>query len=382
MVCASIRSAPCRLGSLAAGILGLAAALPSSVQGQNLLLNPDMEDCPVMYNTPPTDWGEDATSAGADCTYWATGSDPGLYGGGTFSPRTQYMYIEGLTQTVATTVGVTYTASFWVAGNGGTAEIRMDSRSGALIASAAITPSYAQVSGTFVASGAATTLYFGTDLSSAATGDARIDDACVTSTGSCVPQVCGNGVLEGVETCDDANATAADGCSDTCQTEPGYTCATAGAACVDDDECAAGTDDCDVNATCTNTPGSFECACNVGYAGDGRTCADVDECAAGTDDCHEAAFCTNTMGSFDCMCEPGFTGDGVTCELIPPTDGGLSPDAGPAPVDAGVDAGPSGVDDGGCGCRVGSRSAPSRPGLLGLGLLLGLVVVRRRSRAR
>ena len=29
---------------------------------------------------------------------------------------------------------------------------------------------------------------------------------------------------------------------------------------------------CDANAVCTNTPGSFTCACNPGYSGDGLTC--------------------------------------------------------------------------------------------------------------
>ena len=29
---------------------------------------------------------------------------------------------------------------------------------------------------------------------------------------------------------------------------------------------------CDSNAQCANTPGSFTCACNEGYSGDGRTC--------------------------------------------------------------------------------------------------------------
>ena len=30
---------------------------------------------------------------------------------------------------------------------------------------------------------------------------------------------------------------------------------------------------CDENAQCANTPGSFTCACNEGYSGDGMTCA-------------------------------------------------------------------------------------------------------------
>ena len=41
----------------------------------------------------------------------------------------------------------------------------------------------------------------------------------------------------------------------------------------DDDECTLGTDNCDTNAICTNTPaGSFTCTCNAGYTGDGTTC--------------------------------------------------------------------------------------------------------------
>ena len=40
----------------------------------------------------------------------------------------------------------------------------------------------------------------------------------------------------------------------------------------DVDECATDVDNCDTNANCTNTPGSFTCACNLGYSGDGLTC--------------------------------------------------------------------------------------------------------------
>ncbi|XP_078691947.1 uncharacterized protein LOC144922177 [Branchiostoma floridae x Branchiostoma belcheri] len=45
-------------------------------------------------------------------------------------------------------------------------------------------------------------------------------------------------------------------------------------ACVDIDECATGTDNCDSEATCTNTDGSFTCTCNDGYVGDGFICVD------------------------------------------------------------------------------------------------------------
>ena len=41
-----------------------------------------------------------------------------------------------------------------------------------------------------------------------------------------------------------------------------------GATCLDDDECQdeGSGNDCDANATCSNTPGSFTCTCNVAIA--------------------------------------------------------------------------------------------------------------------
>ena len=41
---------------------------------------------------------------------------------------------------------------------------------------------------------------------------------------------------------------------------------------VDDDECVSDTDNCDGNANCTNTEGSFTCQCSSGFNGDGETC--------------------------------------------------------------------------------------------------------------
>ena len=41
---------------------------------------------------------------------------------------------------------------------------------------------------------------------------------------------------------------------------------------IDIDECETGTDNCDIDATCTNIAGNFSCTCNQGYHGDGVSC--------------------------------------------------------------------------------------------------------------
>jgi len=42
---------------------------------------------------------------------------------------------------------------------------------------------------------------------------------------------------------------------------------------------------------------------------------DIDECQEQSDNCDaEWAMCTNTNGSFSCACQTGFRGDGVTCD--------------------------------------------------------------------
>ena len=41
---------------------------------------------------------------------------------------------------------------------------------------------------------------------------------------------------------------------------------------LDVDECSEGVHTCDSNAVCSNTNGGFECACLLGYEGDGLTC--------------------------------------------------------------------------------------------------------------
>ena len=86
---------------------------------------------------------------------------------------------------------------------------------------------------------------------------------------------------------------------------------------------------CHEHATCTNVLGGYECNCITGYGGDGFDCSgklynfititnlnnilENDECDLGTHVCHSAATCTNTVGSYDCECELGYFGDGYDC---------------------------------------------------------------------
>ncbi|XP_072042803.1 uncharacterized protein [Amphiura filiformis] len=81
----------------------------------------------------------------------------------------------------------------------------------------------------------------------------------------------------------------------------------------DINECTNGEHNCHGNATCTNTMGSFSCACNSGYSGDGTACIDVNECTNGEHNCHDDATCTNAVGSFSCACNRGYSGDGTAC---------------------------------------------------------------------
>ena len=54
----------------------------------------------------------------------------------------------------------------------------------------------------------------------------------------------------------------------------------------------------------------------LGYSGAGTGaggCSDIDECTTDTHNCADEADCTNTAGSFTCACKTGYNGDGYQC---------------------------------------------------------------------
>ncbi|XP_068705759.1 uncharacterized protein [Montipora foliosa] len=56
---------------------------------------------------------------------------------------------------------------------------------------------------------------------------------------------------------------------------------------------------------------SYKCFCKVGLTG--RDCEnDIDECSS-ENECHVNATCTNTIGSYSCTCKKGYGGDGRKC---------------------------------------------------------------------
>eukprot|EP01127_Copromyxa_protea_P024751 TRINITY_DN9910_c0_g1_i1.p2 TRINITY_DN9910_c0_g1~~TRINITY_DN9910_c0_g1_i1.p2 ORF type:complete len:1054 (-),score=146.54 TRINITY_DN9910_c0_g1_i1:3491-6652(-) len=114
--------------------------------------------------------------------------------------------------------------------------------------------------------------------------------SCPTAGAACV-SVCGDRIKTSVEACDDGNAIRNDGCSANCRSvEPGYTCPTVGASCIDINECSAY--GCP-GATCKeSTPNSRICVCSPGYNATGSSssqitlygadvfagCTDINEC--------------------------------------------------------------------------------------------------------
>ena len=88
--------------------------------------------------------------------------------------------------------------------------------------------------------------------------------------------------------------------------------------CTTVNECAnAALNNCDANAACTKTVGSFTCTCNVGYVGNGTSCSNINECSSDKlNNCDVNAECNDNDGSFSCTCKAGYAGNGTFCSFI------------------------------------------------------------------
>lgn len=125
---------------------------------------------------------------------------------------------------------------------------------------------------------------------------------------------CGDGVRLPGEACDDGNISASDGCSATCELEPGFLCPAPGRACVLAPVCGdarlSGSEQCDdrntvsndgCSATCTLEPGwvcpNVGVACGAAACGDGKS--------AGLEECDDGNPTSNDGCSAGCTIEEG-----------------------------------------------------------------------------
>ena len=133
---------------------------------------------------------------------------------------------------------------------------------------------------------------------------------------------CGNGTTQLCEQCDDANASNNDACTNLCLNA---TCGDGfihnGVEACDGTEFPVPPPVCPVGylgtPLCNNDPANpgADGTCTIDPIPDG--CTDIDECALNTDNCDVNATCTNLdPGTFTCMCNVGFTGNGVVCTPV------------------------------------------------------------------
>ena len=125
--------------------------------------------------------------------------------------------------------------------------------------------------------------------------------------------VCGNGIVEEGEQCDDGNTADGDGCSSTCQNEEGPAAPVCGNGIVEDgEECDDGnTEDGDgCSSACQNEEGPAAPVCGNGIVEDGEECDDGN--TENGDGC--SSTCQNEEGPAAPVCGNGIVEEGEECD--------------------------------------------------------------------
>ncbi len=138
--------------------------------------------------------------------------------------------------------------------------------------------------------------------------------------------VCGNGIVEAGENCDDGNLTNGDGCSSTCTVQVGFSCTGNPSVCFTvcgDGVVAVGIEQCD-DGNITNGDGcTSTCTVQVGFSCVGTPSVCTSTCgdgivAAGFEQCDDGNATNGDGCNSSCSIEPGFTctGNPSVCAVI------------------------------------------------------------------
>ncbi|WP_082282799.1 DUF4215 domain-containing protein [Myxococcus hansupus] len=156
----------------------------------------------------------------------------------------------------------------------------------------------------------------GGDGCSATCRELEVGWVCPAAGGRCSAALCGDGIVAGAEECEDGNSVSGDGCSDTCRVEEGWHCPTVGSVCsrtVCGDGVVQGTEQCDdgnhdfgdgCSPDCRREPrcrdGNCESICGDGVIHPGST-----------EECDDGNLRANDGCSPECRLESGFA-----CTLV------------------------------------------------------------------
>ncbi len=137
--------------------------------------------------------------------------------------------------------------------------------------------------------------------STAGPADATTVDSADTTNGDPLG-ICGDGILDGGEACDDGNTTDGDGCSAGCLEEPGFNCTGQPSVCT---------------VTCGNGTLEGGETCDDGNVSDGDGCSAVCISEPGFDCAGEPSTCASVCGDgvivLDEECDDGNSGGGDGC---------------------------------------------------------------------